>query len=286
MVERASAIGSPVAARPVREKPAAAPRAGIVPVLRAGIVPVLRIGVPVALLAVWEIAIRTGLIPVRFFPAPSSLITEIWADVLSGKLLVDTVSSLYRLFWGLAIGIVLGVGIGMAMGLSRLADAAFGVTVQVLRAIPPITWIGFSILWFGLGNRPAIFLIVLGTVFPMLLNTYAGVKQVDMIYLRAARNLGAHGLLLFRDVVLAAAMPSILTGLRVSLGLAWILMVVGELIAVPAGLGDTLMRAQDYGQTARMLAYMLLIGFYGYLSDLVLVAITRRVLRWQRTIEG
>lgn len=255
-------------------------------VLRVGLIPLLRVGVPLLLLVLWEIAVRAGVIPARFFPAPSALFAEIWSDLVSGKLLVDTLSSLYRLAWGLSIGVVLGVGIGMTMALSRPVDAALGVIVQVLRAIPPITWIGFSILWFGLGNRPAIFLIVLGTMFPMLLNTYAGVKQVDVIYLRAARNLGAHGFLLFRDVVLAAALPSILTGLRVSMGLGWILMVVGELIAVPAGLGDTLMRAQDYDQTDRMLAYMLLIGFYGYLSDVLIVSVSHRLLRWQRGIEG
>jgi NitT/TauT family transport system permease protein len=278
MVEQARVLDGHTMAEPARRKPAAEPNAILVPLLR--------IGVPVALLVLWEIAVRTGIIPARFFPAPSALFAEIWADLRSGKLVVDTLSSLNRLVWGLSIGVVLGVAIGMAMALWRPVDAALGVTVHVLRAIPPITWIGFSILWFGLGNRPAIFLIVLGTVFPMLLNTYAGVKQVDVIYLRAARNLGAHGFLLFRDVVLAAALPSILTGLRVSLGLAWILMVVGELIAVPAGLGDTLMRAQDYDQTDRMLAYMILIGFYGYLSDLLLVAVSHRLLRWQRGIEG
>lgn len=278
MVEQVRVLDGHTMAEPARHKPAAAPGAILVPVLR--------IGVPVALLVVWEIAVRAGIIPARFFPAPSALFAEIWADLLSGKLVVDTLSSLNRLVWGLSIGVVLGVAFGMAMALWRPVDAALGVTVHVLRAIPPITWIGFSILWFGLGNRPAIFLIVLGTVFPMLLNTYSGVKQVDVIYLRAARNLGAHGFLLFREVVLAAALPSILTGLRVSLGLAWILMVVGELIAVPAGLGDTLMRAQDYDQTDRMLAYMILIGFYGYLSDLLLVAISHRLLRWQRGIEG
>jgi NitT/TauT family transport system permease protein len=278
MVEHARVLDGQAMAEPARFKPAAAPGAVLLPALR--------VGVPVALLVLWEIAVHAGIIPARFFPAPSALFAEIWADLLSGKLLIDTLSSLYRLVWGLSIGVVLGIAIGMAMALWREVDAALGVTVHVLRAIPPITWIGFSILWFGLGNRPAIFLIVLGTVFPMLLNTYAGVKQVDVIYLRAARNLGAHGFLLFREVVLAAALPSILTGLRVSLGLAWILMVVGELIAVPAGLGDTLMRAQDYDQTDRMLAYMLLIGFYGYLSDLLLAAVSRRLLRWQRGIEG
>jgi NitT/TauT family transport system permease protein len=246
----------------------------------------LRAAVPVAILCLWELAVRAGWIEARFFPAPSALLAEIWADLLSGKLAKDSGASLARLLWGLGIGVVLGVAVGMTMALSRMADMLLGFPVQVLRAIPPITWIGFSILWFGLGNRPAIFLIALGVVFPMLLNTYGGVKQVDMIYLRAAHNLGARGWMLFARVVLPAALPSVLTGLRVSVGLAWILMVVGELVAVPNGLGDTLMRAQDYGQTGRMLAYMLLIGFYGSLSDLAVVALSRHLLRWQRGIGG
>lgn len=246
----------------------------------------VRAALPLGILLLWELAVRVGWIEARLFPAPSSLVTEIWKDLLSGKLAKDSSASLVRLISGLSIGVVLGVSVGMTMAMSRIADMLLGFPIQVLRAIPPITWIGFSILWFGLGNKPAIFLISLGVVFPMLLNTYGGVKQVDMIYLRAAHNLGARGWMLFSRVVLPAALPSVLTGLRVSVGLAWILMVVGELVAVPSGLGDTLMRAQDYGQTDRMLAYMLLIGFYGSLSDLIVVALTRHLLRWQRGIEG
>ena len=246
----------------------------------------MRLVTPIAILLLWEAAVRVGWIEARYFPAPSALVVELWADVQSGKIFIDSAASLTRLGSGLAIGVVLGVAVGMAMALFPVIDQLIGMPIQILRAIPPITWIGFSILWFGLGNRPAIFLIVLGVVFPMLLNTYAGVKQVDMIYLRAARNLGARNLMLFREVVLPAALPSIMTGLRVSVGLAWILMVVGELVAVPSGLGDTLMRAQDYSQTDRMLAYMLLIGFYGFLSDLVVVGLTRYLLRWQRGLRG
>ena len=119
----------------------------------------------------------------------------------------------------------------------------------------------------------------------MLLNTYSGVRQVDEIYLRAARNLGAQNLILFRSVVLPAALPSILTGFRVSIGLGWILMVVGELVAVPNGLGETLMRAQDYNQVDRMLAYMIVIGLLGYISDLLLIRVSDHALRWQRGLE-
>jgi len=241
-----------------------------------------RWGFTVVLVVAWELAVRAGIIDYHFFPAPSSLFQATWSDITSGKLASDSWGSFQRVISGLAIGIAVGVILGMAMAVSRVVDAMFSLPVQVLRAIPPITWIGFAILWFGLGSRPAIFLIFLGVVFPILLSTYAGVRQVDLIYLRAARNLGARGWMLFREVILPAAMPSILTGLRVSIGLAWILMVVGELIGAPSGLGATLMRAQDYDQTDRMLAYMLVIGFYGYLSDIGVNRLTDYLLRWQR----
>ncbi len=240
---------------------------------------------PVLLLFTWELAVRQGWLDHSFFPAPTSMLAVMWEDLSSGKLLRDTWASFQRFAAGLFIGSVLGVLLGLFMAMWRPIDSMLSALVQIIRAIPPITWIGFSILWFGLGTKPAIFLIVLGTVFPMLLNTYAGVRQVDAIYLRAARNLGARRWMLFKNVILAAALPNILTGLRVSIGLAWILMVVGELIAVPNGLGQTLMRAQDYNQVDRMLAYMIVIGVLGYISDLLLVAVSDHVLRWQRGIE-
>jgi NitT/TauT family transport system permease protein len=237
---------------------------------------------PVVFLLVWELAVAYGLIDRQFFPAPSALIKSTWGDILSGKLGVDSWASFQRVMGGLIIGVVLGVTLGLLMAVWRPVDAMLSVSVQILRAIPPITWVGFSMLWFGIGNKPAIFLIAIGVVFPMLISTYGGVRQVDLIYVRAARNLGARGWMLFKDVILAAAMPSVLTGLRVSIGLAWILMVVGELVAASTGLGATLMRAQDYNQVDRMLAYMLAIGFYGYLSDLVVTRISNYLLRWQR----
>jgi NitT/TauT family transport system permease protein len=237
------------------------------------------------LLVLWQVAVDHKMIDHSFFPAPTSMLAVMWDDILSGNLAADSWASLKRFGAGLLIGSILGVTLGLFMAMWRPIDSMLTALVQIVRAIPPITWIGFSILWFGIGTKPAIFLISLGTVFPMLLNTYAGVRQVDAIYLRAARNLGARRWMLFKDVILAAALPSILTGLRVSIGLAWILMVVGELIAVPNGLGATLMRAQDYNQVDRMLAYMIVIGLFGYTSDVLLMRISNHVLRWQRGIE-
>lgn len=238
-----------------------------------------------SLLLLWEYAVRVGWLDHSFFPAPTSMLQVMWGDILSGKLANDSWASFQRFILGLCLGSIIGVALGLVTAMFRTVDLMLGSIIQILRAIPPITWIGFSILWFGIGTKPAIFLIALGTSFPMLLNTYSGVRQVDSIYLRAAHNLGAKRMMLFFDVVLPAALPSILTGLRVSIGLAWILMVVGELVAVPNGLGETLMRAQDYNQVDRMLAYMIVIGLLGYISDILLMLVSNRVLRWQRNAE-
>jgi NitT/TauT family transport system permease protein len=254
------------------------------PVVSGAVSVLARWWFPLLLVVLWEMALEAGMLDHSFFPAPTSLLAIAWEDIVSGRIVTDSAASLRRLAAGMAIGVSLGVALGLIMALWRPIDLMLGSLVQVLRAIPPITWIGFSILWFGLGDKPAVFLIVLGVVFPILLNTYAGVKQVDQIYLRAAHNLGARGWMLFKDVILAAALPSILTGLRVAMGLGWILVVVGELIAVPSGLGNTLMRAQDYAHVDRMLAYMLVIGLFGYLSDILVMALSNYLLRWQRGI--
>lgn len=240
---------------------------------------------PAFLFVVWQVASDQRFIDPLFFPAPSALFYALLEDVTTGKLAADSIASFQRVLAGLAIGSAIGITTGLMMGVWRPVDTALSVLVQVLRAIPPITWIGFSILWFGLGSKPAIFMITLGVVFPMLISTYQGVRQVDLIYIRAAHNLGARGWMFFKDVILPAALPSTLTGLRVSVAIAWILMVVGELVAVSVGVGASLIRAQDYNQVDQMLAYMLVIGFYGYLSDLAVTRLSRYLLRWQRSVE-
>lgn len=240
---------------------------------------------PLVLVGAWQLAVDRGILDPHFFPAPTALIAVGWADIMSGALWANSLGSLQRLGGGLLIGTLGGIALGVAMATRPAIDAIFNVPVQVIRAIPPIAWIGFAILWFGLGSKPAIFLIALGVVFPILLNTYAGVRQTDLIFIRAATSLGASGWMLFRNVVLPAALPSILTGFRVSVGLAWVLVVVGELVGAPDGLGAALMRAQDYQQTDRMLAYMVAIGLYGYISDLIVVRLSRHLLRWQRSLD-
>ena len=140
----------------------------------------------------------------------------------------------------------LALPLGLLMGARPLVYAFFNPVLQLLRPIPPIAYIPLAILWFGLGNPPAFFLISLGAFFPVLMNTIAGVRAVDTIHIRAARNLGAGEGTLFWRVMVPAAMPYILTGIRVGIGVAFIVVIVAEMIAVNSGLGYRILEAREY----------------------------------------
>jgi len=171
------------------------------------------------------------------------------------------------------------------MGASSATYNRFNIVVQVLRPIPPIAYIPLAILWFGLGNPPAIFLIAIGAFFPVLMNTIAGVRQVDGIYLRAARNLGAGPLTIFWRIILPASTPYILAGARIGIGTAFIVVIVAEMIAVTDGLGYRILEAREYFWSDKVIAGMLTIGLVGLLIDLVMTRLSNHLLRWHRGLE-
>lgn len=203
-----------------------------------------------------------------------------WA--VSGELLGDTLSSLWRVFVGFAVGAGLALPLGLFMGASDLVYRLFNPIVQLLRPIPPIAYIPLSILWFGLGNPPAYFLISLGAFFPVLVNTIAGVRNVDGIFLRSARNLGARGFTMFWRVILPAATPYILTGVRVGIGVAFIVVIVAELIAVNQGLGYRIMEAREFFWSDKIIAGMASIGLLGLGLDMIMDRLNAHLLRWHR----
>jgi NitT/TauT family transport system permease protein len=206
-----------------------------------------------------------------------------WA--VSGELLVDCATSLYRVVLGFAIGAVLALPLGLAMGASARMYAWTNPLIQVLRPIPPIAYIPLAILWFGLGDPPAVFLIALGAFFPVLMNTIAGVRHVDGIYLRAARNLGAGGGTLFMRVILPAAVPYILSGVRIGIGTAFIVVIVSEMIAVQNGLGFRILEAREYFWPDKVIAGMITIGLLGLGIDIGMNRLNNHLLRWHRGLE-
>jgi NitT/TauT family transport system permease protein len=187
---------------------------------------------------------------------------------------------------GFVIGAGLALPLGLLMGARDWVHDLWNPILQVLRPIPPIAFIPLAILWFGLGDPPAFFLISLGAFFPVLMNTVAGVRHVDAIYLRAARNLGAGEGTIFRRVMIPAAMPYILAGMRIGIGVAFIVVIVAEMTAVNRGLGYRILEAREYFWSDKIIAGMITIGILGLLIDGLMNRLNARVLRWHRGREG
>jgi NitT/TauT family transport system permease protein len=258
---------------------------------------------PVAAIAIWQTASLLGWINPLVLPSPWAVLHK-WCEYLSpakpydpadgswlawlfsGELIMDAIGSLYRVVVGFLIGAGLALPLGLLMGSSQRIYGLMNLTVQVIRPIPPIAYIPLAILWFGLGNPPALFLIALGAFFPVLMNTIAGVRQVDSIYLRAARNLGANQRTLFVRVMLPAAIPYILSGVRIGIGTAFIVVIVAEMIAVSNGLGFRIMEAREYFWSDKIIAGMITIGLLGLAIDVAMSRLNNYMLRWHRGLEN
>lgn len=261
------------------------------------------VAVPLLVLLAWEGVSRAGLVSPIVLPAPSQVARR-WvayllplqprdpaaqglvAWALSGELPRDALASLLRVATGFAIGAGLALPLGLLMGARPRVYELMNPVVQLLRPIPPIAFIPLAILWFGLGNPPAFFLISLGAFFPVLMNTIAGVRNVDGIYLRAARNLGAGEWTLFWRVIVPAAMPYILAGVRIGIGVAFIVVIVAEMIAVNSGLGYRILEAREYFWSDKVIAGMISIGLAGLGIDAVMNRLNGWLLRWHRGMEG
>jgi NitT/TauT family transport system permease protein len=259
--------------------------------------------VPIALLALWQFLSSQAIVNPQILPAPTAVVAKWWEYLLpteafdsthsgylawlfSGELLRDAYASLYRVVVGFFIGGMLALPLGLMMGANDRVYKLFNPLIQILRPIPPIAFIPLSILWFGLGNPPAIFLIVLGAFFPILMNTIAGVRHVDGIYIRAARSLGASQTTMFLRVMLPAATPYILTGARIGVGTAFIVVIVAEMIAVNNGLGYRILEAREFFWSDKIIAGMFTIGLLGLAIDTGMNRLNNYLLKWHRGIES
>ena len=259
--------------------------------------------IPVCLLVVWEILSRYQVFSPQALPAPSQVLLK-WIEyarpqgqydatrtsyiiwLFSGELPHDLWATFFRVLIGFLIGAGLALPLGLFMGKFERIHQLFNPLIQVLRPIPPIAYVPLSILWFGLGNPPAFFLISLGAFFPVLMNTISGVRNVDATYIRAALNLGASRMTLFGRVIVPSAMPHILTGLRVGIGVAFICVIVAEMIAVNNGLGYRILEAREFFWSDKIIAGMITIGLLGLAIDTVMSKINNYVLRWHRGMES
>jgi NitT/TauT family transport system permease protein len=201
-------------------------------------------------------------------------------DAFSGMLLTHTLASVGRVYGAFLLAAAVALPLGLLIGRLPLVRALLDPTLQVLRPVPVTAWLPLSMIVFGLGPRSAFFLVALGAFYPILVNTIFGVRSVDGRLFEAAAMLGATRAMIFPRVVLPAALPGIFTGLRLGLGFAWVVIVVGEMTGVQAGLGAMIMDARQLSRTDVVISGMVAIGVLGYLSDQAIQWLGRRLLRW------
>jgi NitT/TauT family transport system permease protein len=236
---------------------------------------------PAALIAAWAAVASAGLFPETLFPHPVAVARALLAELASGRLLDDAIASLFRVSCGFGLAAVLGVPSGLLLGRSTWARQAFLPTVNFFRSLSPLAWIPFAILWLGIGDPPAVFLIFMAALFPVILSTCAAVASIPSVYFRVARDLGIEGGALLREVTLPAIAPQVITTLRVTAGLSWLVVVAAEMIAGRDGLGFAVWDARNGLRIDLLTASMVAIGLIGVGLDRLLVQLTRiPSVRW------
>jgi sulfonate transport system permease protein len=237
--------------------------------------------VPVGILAIWQAASFAGLTSVQTFPPPSAIAVSFWQLLTSGQLGENVLVSLTRVFFGLGIGVAVGTGFALIAGLSRAGEDAVDSTLQMVRTLPHLALIPLMIMWFGIGETPKIILIALGSMFPIYLNLYAGIRGADRKLREAAGTLGLSRAETIFNVVLPAALPSFLVGLRQAFGIAWITLVVAEQINADAGIGYMVMNARDFLRTDIIFVGLGLYALLGLATDQSVRFLERHLLAWR-----
>jgi sulfonate transport system permease protein len=236
--------------------------------------------VPVFLLLLWQWASSAGLLPPRFLPAPRAVLSAFVTLAASGELWTHVRVSTLRAFSGFAVGGGLGLVLGLLTGSLRWAETLLDTTLQMIRNIPPLALIPLVILWFGIDETAKLFLVALGVFFPVYINTFHGIQSVDRGLLEMGRSYGLSGWRLYREIILPGALPSILVGVRFSLGFMWVILIVAETISARSGIGYMTMNAREFMQTDVMVVGILLYALLGKLADLLARGLERYCLRW------
>jgi sulfonate transport system permease protein len=236
---------------------------------------------PLILILLWELGSRTGVIPARILAAPSSVIETAWQLLASGELPSNMLVSLGRAVAGLSLGILTGSTLAVAAGLTRAGETTIDPPLQMLRTLPSLALTPLFIVWFGIGETPKIALIALGTTFPIYLNLYNGIRGVDPKLIEAARSFGLKGWALVADIVLPAALPSFLLGLRFALAGSWLILVVAEQINASAGLGYLINNARDFARTDIIVVCLVIYALLGLSADTIVRTLERHALAWR-----
>ncbi|NUP18000.1 MAG: ABC transporter permease [Streptomyces sp.] len=241
---------------------------------------------PVLLLLLWQLLTSTGVLTADVLASPGR-IAQVGSDLIAdGSLPSAMGTSLQRVAAGLALGTVVGTGLALVSGLFRIGEDLVDAPVQMLRTVPFVGLIPLFIIWFGIGEAPKVAIITLGVTFPLYLNVYAGIRGVDAQLIEAGESLGLSRWGLVRHVVLPGALPGALTGLRYSLGIAWLALVFAEQVNADSGIGFLMVQARDFLRTDVIVVCLIVYAFLGLLADFIVRSLERLLLQWRPTFTG
>jgi NitT/TauT family transport system permease protein len=232
-----------------------------------------------ALLVVWQVLFKLRFWPPYLFPSPWSVFEALKYGVQDGSILAAVAVSMRRIAIGYGLSILIGLVLGLLIASNRLLENTLGSLVLSLQSLPSICWVPLAILWFGLGEMAILFVVLMGSVLAITINTDAGVRNVPKIYAMAGRNLGARGPRLFWHVLLPASLPHLVSGLKQGWAFAWRSLIAGEMIVITLGLGQLLMMGRDLNDMSQVLAVMGLIMVIGYLVDRIIFVNIERSIR-------
>ena len=238
---------------------------------------------PALLLLAWQAVSTWQLLPeqyLRNISSPWAVVQAGWGLLTSGELWGHLGISAARAAAGLLVGGVVGLTLGVATGLSPLLRTLLDTTLQMLRNIPHLALIPLVILWFGIDESAKVFLVALGTFFPIYLNTFHGIRNVDASLIEMAQSYGLKGSRLFKEVILPGALPSVLVGLRFSLGIMWLTLIVAETISASSGIGYLAMHAREFFQADVIIFTILVYAALGFVADWIARQLEKRLLRW------
>ncbi|MER6347918.1 ABC transporter permease [Streptomyces sp. NPDC001595] len=241
---------------------------------------------PLLLLALWQLLSSTGVLASDILASPGR-IAQVAGDLIAdGSLPSAMGTSLQRVAAGLLLGTLVGTGLALISGLFRIGEDLVDASVQMLRTVPFVGLIPLFIIWFGIGEAPKTAVITLGVTFPLYLNVYAGIRGVDAQLIEAGESLGLSRWGLVRHVVLPGALPGALTGLRYSLGIAWLALVFAEQINADSGIGFLMVQARDFLRTDVIVVCLIVYAFLGLLADFIVRSLERLLLQWRPTFTG
>jgi NitT/TauT family transport system permease protein len=236
---------------------------------------------PIVLLLLWEVAVRTGMLDVRFFPAPSKVFDTLLALMKDGSLWTNTWASLQRLFWGFLLGGVPALLLGIAIGLYRPLRAVVDPLVSATYPIPKSAIFPLILLIFGLGEASKIVMVAIGVFYPVLINSATGVLEINKIYLDVGRNFGAGRWQVFRTIALPGAMPHIMSGVKLGIGMGLILIAIAEMIGAKSGLGYMIWNAWEILSVETMYVGLVVIALLGFLFSVILNEVERIIVPWK-----